>query len=314
MAGYNLAMIVSLQPMPEGAGADDAPPDLTHMPTHLLLGRNRRYHWQGVGALSIKTFRNDRALYDVGDGHFAVDEASYLLLNHAQPYAITIETEELVESFCLFFGLGFAEDVFYSHSRSWATLLDEPDGSLSPLQFVDRTYRRDELLSLRMERLRSAILREDYERTWLEEQVHAIAGCLLLAQQRVRREIAAFPAARPATREELYRRLHRAHDYALASLHRPVTIAELAQAACLSPNHFLRTFRQLFHQSPHQFLTAHRLARAQRLLRHTELSVTAICCQVGFESLGSFSALFRRHVDLSPEAWRRQNGDFQEAR
>jgi AraC-like DNA-binding protein len=284
------------------------------MPTHLLLGRNRRYHWQGVGSLSIKTFRKDLALYDVGDGHFAVDEASYLLLNHAQPYAITIEAEVPVESFCLFFGPGFAEEVFYSQSRSWAALLDEPNGSLAPLPFVDRTYRRDELLSPRVEELRRAVLRGDYERTWLEEQLHAIAGCLLVTQQRVRREIAAFPAARPATREELYRRLHRARDHALAFLHRPVTIAELAQVACLSPNHFLRTFRQLFQQSPHQFLTAQRLARAQRLLRRTELSVTAICCQVGFESLGSFSALFRRHVGLSPEAWRRQNGDFQEAR
>ncbi|MBA3357135.1 MAG: helix-turn-helix transcriptional regulator [Pyrinomonadaceae bacterium] len=77
------------------------------------------------------------------------------------------------------------------------------------------------------------------------------------------------------------------------------------QGACLSPNHFLRTFKQAFHQTPHQYLTRIRLEHAQGLLAQTNQPVTDVCFAVGFESLGSFSWLFRQRVGLAPEAYRR---------
>jgi AraC-like DNA-binding protein len=129
---------------------------------------------------------------------------------------------------------------------------------------------------------------------------------LLQVHQNVYREMARLPAARPATREELYRRLHRVKDYVAASFDQPITLDDIALIAGLSPNHLLRTFKQVFHQTPHQFLTAQRLEHARRLLRSTDRSVTDICLSVGFESLGSFSWLFRRHVGVSPAAYRRE--------
>jgi transcriptional regulator GlxA family with amidase domain len=72
----------------------------------------------------------------------------------------------------------------------------------------------------------------------------------------------------------------------------------------MAPHHFLRTFKLAFHQTPHQYLTHLRLERAQSLLRHTDTPVTDICMDVGFESLGSFSWLFRRECGQSPSAFR----------
>jgi AraC-like DNA-binding protein len=110
---------------------------------------------------------------------------------------------------------------------------------------------------------------------------------------------------RPATREELYRRLFRARDYMAASLGDRVTLNDIAHVACMSPNHLLRTFRQLFHQSPHQLLTDLRMERARRFLVESDRPVTDIAAAVGFESLGSFSSLFRRHTGVSPDQYRR---------
>jgi len=69
---------------------------------------------------------------------------------------------------------------------------------------------------------------------------------------------------------------------------------------------FLRTFKQIFHLTPHQYLTQLRLEQARKLLTRSDLPVTDICFSVGFESPGSFSWLFRRRVGCSPEAFRRQ--------
>jgi AraC-like DNA-binding protein len=85
---------------------------------------------------------------------------------------------------------------------------------------------------------------------------------------------------------------------------RRVTLEDLARVSCLSPNHLLRTFRQAFGQTPHQFLVERRLEEAKRLLRDRDVPVTEICMKVGFESLGSFSALFRKRFGASPSEWR----------
>jgi AraC-like DNA-binding protein len=79
---------------------------------------------------------------------------------------------------------------------------------------------------------------------------------------------------------------------------------ELAQAAHLSRYHFLRAFRSAFHMTPHEYLTRKRIERAKELLAESDLPVTEICFEVGFESLGSFSTLFHRIVGWSPSIYR----------
>ncbi len=84
----------------------------------------------------------------------------------------------------------------------------------------------------------------------------------------------------------------------------PITIEDLSREVALSPYYLIRAFRRVYKQTPHQYLMAQRIAKAKELLRTTELPVTEICMTVGFESLGSFSTLFRNVVGISPSAYR----------
>src|SRR5260221_576400 len=77
-------------------------------------------------------------------------------------------------------------------------------------------------------------------------------------------------------------------------------------ATPLSPYHFHRMFKLAFRQTPVQFLQECRLAAARRLLVATDQPVTTICLAVGFESLGSFSWLFRKRFGHSPRQFRVQ--------
>ncbi len=85
---------------------------------------------------------------------------------------------------------------------------------------------------------------------------------------------------------------------------RPITIEDLSRRVALSPYYLIRAFRHVYKQTPHQYLVAQRIAKAKELLRNSDLSITEICAAVGFESLGSFSTLFRQMVGLSPSAYR----------
>ena len=100
------------------------------------------------------------------------------------------------------------------------------------------------------------------------------------------------------------RHLLRAKDLADARYSEPLTVADLAAAAGLSPAHFSRRFKATFGESPHQYLLTRRLERAAALLRATDWSVAAICFAVGAQSVGSFTASFHRVFGLAPLAYR----------
>jgi AraC-like DNA-binding protein len=100
------------------------------------------------------------------------------------------------------------------------------------------------------------------------------------------------------------RHLLRAKDLADGRYFEPLTVADLARAAGLSPAHFSRGFRRTFGESPHQYLLTRRLERAAALLRNTDRSVTEICFAVGLTSVGSFTTSFRRVYGLPPSDYR----------
>ena len=93
--------------------------------------------------------------------------------------------------------------------------------------------------------------------------------------------------------EEQNRRLLRARDAMDRAYAEPLDVPALARIAHMSDAHFIRTFRATFGETPHRYLQRRRVERAMFLLRRTEDSVTEICLDVGFISLGTFSRTFR---------------------
>lgn len=100
-------------------------------------------------------------------------------------------------------------------------------------------------------------------------------------------------------------RLRRAKDFINDAYKEPLNLADISARANLSPYHFLRLYKQTFQETPHDYLTRVRIERAKTLLKTSELSVTDICFEVGFESLGTFSSLFFRQVGLPPSQYRK---------
>ena len=106
--------------------------------------------------------------------------------------------------------------------------------------------------------------------------------------------------------EESNRRLLRARDAMDRSYAQPLDVPSLARIAHVSEAHFIRTFRATFGETPHRYLQRRRVERAMFLLWHSERSVTEICFDVGFTSLGTFSRTFRSIVGESPTAYRKR--------
>ncbi|MGA0612063.1 helix-turn-helix domain-containing protein [Caldimonas sp. KR1-144] len=110
----------------------------------------------------------------------------------------------------------------------------------------------------------------------------------------------------PSQDPDLLRRLLRAKDRMDAASHEAWPVSRLASVSGVSEAHFARSFKQAFGVPPHRYLLTRRIERASALLRDTDLPVTEIAFQTGWESLGSFGRTFRDITGESPSVSRRR--------
>ena len=104
--------------------------------------------------------------------------------------------------------------------------------------------------------------------------------------------------------EDENRRMLRARDAMDRDYALPLDVPRLAAVAYVSEAHFIRTFKATFGETPHRYLQRRRVERAMYLLRTSDRSVTDICMDVGFASLGTFSRTFRDIVGETPSQFR----------
>jgi AraC-like DNA-binding protein len=251
--------------------------------------------------LSLKSVTEGHAIYRTRHGIYRVDDSVFLLLNHGQEYSMQIKPGFRTVTLCPFFQPGLVAHVARVRKRPQSGQLDEPVAVGGDYEVRERLYAKEGRVALCLHALEQSAKAPI---AWLEDQFFRLAEALVELTTEEARIEATFPGARPATRAEMYRRLHRARDYLESCYDQPLTVAGIARVASLSPFHFQRLFREAFGRTPMQYLQARRLAVARRLLASTDRPVTDICFDVGFESLGAFSWLFRRRLGLSPKEFR----------
>jgi transcriptional regulator GlxA family with amidase domain len=105
---------------------------------------------------------------------------------------------------------------------------------------------------------------------------------------------------------KLLRRLLRAKDRMDAAPHEQWPVSRLARVSGTSEAYFARSFRHAFGIPPHRYLLTRRVERAAALLRDTELPVTEIALQTGWDSLGTFGRTFRDVTGESPSELRQR--------
>ena len=306
MQNESFSMVAGL-PDPKHTTMDwDAPCSATGWPNMVTNGYAADVHFpRHHGPLSIKCAFNGTEVYNVKHASFQVTERSYLILNDGQQYESRID-EEGADSFCVFFRPGYPEEVLRDLITPEDRLLDNPITRLSEtsVAFFEKLYPHDQIVSPILSALYQNAKRGGGSELWLAEQFYGLLDGMLHLHRDVCREIDRLPAVRRSTRIERYRRLQRAKEFMDAYYRESLTVPEIASAACLSTHHFLRLFKEVFGITPYRYIMQRRLEEARRLLLKTDLPVSTICYDIGFESPGSFSWLFRRQIGMSPAAYR----------
>ena len=104
----------------------------------------------------------------------------------------------------------------------------------------------------------------------------------------------------------LYKRIVQAKLFMDEHYGENIDLDNISDEACFSKFHFIRLFKSIYGKTPHQYVTKVRIDKAMLFLQKGT-AVTDACFAVGFDSLSSFTGLFRRYTSLSPTAYRRQH-------
>jgi len=102
---------------------------------------------------------------------------------------------------------------------------------------------------------------------------------------------------------DTYQRIVTAKIYIDENFHESLDLEEISQQAFFSRFHFHRLFTKIYRRTPHQYLTRKRIERAKDMLAENK-AVTDVCNEVGFESVGSFSVLFKKEIGFAPQYYR----------
>jgi len=271
----------------------------------VLHAKSDQFYWEGVGQLSIKTFSNGKAHYKTNKGMFAVEESRYLLLNEGS-YTISIDETKEVESFCVFFKDGFAAEVFKTLKETSDNLLSDPFMNTSSISFFDKTYHKNNTISIQLEAFKHILPSLEINSIGYEELFHKLMQSILNEHFNTYKEVESLSAIRTSTREELYRRICIAHDYIRAYYDKTIKLNDISRIACLSPNHLLRTYTQIYGKTPHQHISEFRIIKAKQLLAELSNNMTDITFKLGFQNPVSFSKMFKQHVGISPNEYRKK--------
>lgn len=255
---------------------------------------------------SIKLALEGVERYRVNGQTHRIQSGQFLLINNQQAFEVELQANRPVLGLCLFLNEQRIADVYRNLSFSEDQLLDNPQGSNTPLfDFTEMVF--DVRQNALGEHLQQVAAHTDRSNGCIDLDDQTLycqtAEALLRAQRVVRAQLRCIPAQRLATRQELFRRVNVARQYLDEHFADEVSNAQLAQLAALSEHHFFRTFKLVFGYSPHQYLIHRRLKQAAEWLRTRSFTVSEVAHLTGFADVYSFSKAFRKAYGLPPSAF-----------
>lgn len=255
-----------------------------------------------IDRFSIHTVFNGNKDYMLGRRNVSIYPGDFLVLSNGTSHSGSFDSKSPVNAFSIQFNPDFIRDYRSVLVNRTEKLLDDLDLKPAGQQwFPENIYPFKGDIKYNIMHLKNYMDNDEEDDLLLHEHLFR---CLIdfssVYQKEVLMKVEKLKFSSVSTRKEVYRRLAIARDYILSNYNKAITLAEIAEAACLSVNHLLRTFKDAFNQTPFQFLTMIRLERAQFMLRTSSSTVRNISMEVGFGCSSAFIRAYKRTYSTTP--------------
>ena len=296
-----------IQPLPKSFNLDNAitPPDYSD---HFLFFENLQDPYEcgeQPANIGLLTTAKGNCNYYVNGGRNQVDVGTVFFISRGSQLAIRCREKETAPML-LFFHSRLPDLVQHSLQYGGEVLLEKPFDSL-PYDFswLERGHVDPELHRTIVSLVELGSSCSSFASLRADMIIRELFERLLLKNQDAWQRSQNVKAVKAATRLEIFKRISTARDWMEANYTNETTLEDLGAVAAMNSQHFLRMFKQVYNITPHQYLIDLKLKKAKQLLESTGLTINEICQAIGFESVFSFSILFKGRFGLSPSHFRK---------
>ncbi len=252
---------------------------------------------------SIKYACEGEETYTINGTKFKVSAGQYLLANNFAEGNVQIESKNPVKGICIDFDTNLVAAAAASFSRPDTPIPDQSlDLFFTTPAFLENQYMAKNTkigaLLLELDKLISAAPFVQHQFT--EELYLNLAERLVEDYKPIIPQLNAVPGMKLATKKDLFRRLILGKLFISEHFSKPLNIEDIAKEIGMSKFHFFRLFKQVFNQSPYQYLLQKRLEYAVALLKKGNASISEIAMDTGFSDIHAFSKAFKNTYGTSP--------------
>ena len=235
---------------------------------------------------------------------FQINEDCFTFSNLNQHYDLMINELSSTETLNIHFGEHFYFEALRVLKSREGTLLDNPETiDKDPFNAMPRTMYRDDQFNALID-----VVIQAHERklgdTAKEESLFSLLEYLLTQNSRELKRIHGLKTKRHTTKLELIKRLYQARDFIHANLSKDITLDDLSKTCCLSKFHFLRLFKEVFRESPYQYIKRLRFEKALILIQKTDRPLEDIAALIGLDNGSSLSRMVFQQTTHYPSYFR----------
>ena len=265
------------------------------------------YYPDHVSNFSIKMVFSGNTTYNLGKRQLNLYPDSFLAINLGTTFSSKVDSSIPVSNLSISFAPSFLSDFYKTQHKTHKELLDDPFNmeEISDSFFLETIYPFAGDMKYNIMHLKQQLEQEAPDDLLINEYLH---HCLINYHKVYTKEVTdkseKLNFLNNSTKVEILRRLTFAKEFINSNYNKKLELDDIAQSACLSVNHLLRTFKQAYGKSPHQYLIQVRIDRSKYLLKNTNYTINDIVEIIGFECPSSFIRLFKSLNRTTPGKYR----------
>lgn len=265
------------------------------------------YYPEHVSNFSIKMVFSGNTTYNLGKRQLNLYPDSFLSINLGTTFSSKVDSSIPVSNLSISFAPSFLSDFYKTQHKTHKELLDDPFNmeEISDSYYLETIYPFAGDMKYNIMHLKQQLEQEEPDDLLINEYLH---HCLINYHKVYTKEVAdkseKLNFQNNSTKVEILRRLTFAKEFINSNYNKKLELDDIAQSACLSVNHLLRTFKQAYGKSPHQYLIQVRIDRSKYLLKNTNYTINDIVEIIGFECPSSFIRLFKSLNRITPGKYR----------
>lgn len=265
------------------------------------------FYPEHVSNFSMKMVFTGNTVYNLGKRQLNLFPDSFLAINQGTTYSSKIDSSIPVSNLSISFAPSFLNDFNKTQRKSHKALLEDPfnNEEISESFFLETIYPFAGDMKYNIMHLKQQLEQDTPDDLLINEYLH---HCLINYYKVYNKEFVDksenLNFLNNSTKVEILKRLTFAKEFINSNYNKNIELEEIARSACLSVNHLLRTFKQAYGKSPHQYLIQVRIDRSKYLLKNTNYTINEIVEIIGFECPSSFIRLFKSLNKITPGKYR----------